>query len=227
MAVFGYARVSTEDQILNSSLDDQERQIRGIAMAHDLELTHIYREEGVSGGVSLFQRPEGCKLAFLRQGDTVIVSKLDRAFRDARDALNVIGDWREAGINLIINGYGNVMDPKNPHGIFLIELMAVFSGEERRRIKERTAAGRAAKKAMGGHLGGNAPFGFKKIGSGRGARLEPDPEQQDAITTIKVARLKGYSFRDIEKIVKKRHGMYVSHVTIRRLLQDETHNANV
>lgn len=221
MAVYGYTRVSTEDQVQNTSLDDQARQIEGIAMTHDLELTHIYREEGVSGGVSLFQRPEGCKLAFLRQGDTVIVSKLDRAFRDARDALNVIGDWKDAGINLIINGYGNVMDPKNPHGLFMIELMAVFSGEERRRIRERTMAGRKAKKEAGGHLGGHAPFGYRKVGSGRNAKLEIDPEQQDAITTMKVARLKGYSFRDIESIVKKRHGMYVSHVTIRRVLRGE------
>lgn len=227
MAVYGYTRVSTEDQVLNSSLDDQTRQIEGIAMANGLEVTHIYREEGVSGGVSLFQRPEGCKLVFLREGDTLIVSKLDRAFRDARDALNVIGDWREAGINLIINGYGNVMDRSNPHGLFMIELLAVFSGEERRRIKERTLAGRVAKKAAGGHLGGHAPFGFKKIGTGRGARLEPDPDQQDAITTIKVARLKGYSFRDIERIVQKRHGMYVSHVTIRRIIQESPANVDV
>jgi len=190
-------------------------------MSHDLELTHIYREEGVSGGVSLFQRPEGCKLAFLRPGDTVIVSKLDRMFRDARDALNVIGDWDELGVRLIINGFGDVTDQTNPFGRFMIELMSVFSGEERRRIKERTLAGRRAKKEAGGHIGGHAPFGYKKVGSGRSAKLEIDPEQQDAITTMKVARLKGHSFRNIEAIVQKRHGMYVSHVTIRRILRGE------
>ena len=48
-------------------------------------------------------------------------------FRDARDALNVIGDWEEAGINLIINGYGNVMDKNNPNGRFMLEIMAVHS----------------------------------------------------------------------------------------------------
>jgi len=226
MAVYGYTRVSTEDQVQNTSLDDQARQIEGIAMTHDLTLTHIYREEGVSGAVSLFQRPEGCRLAFLREGDTVIISKIDRMFRDARDALNVIGDWKDAGINLIINGYGNVMDASNPHGLFMLEMMCVFSGEERRRIRERTLAGRRAKKAAGGHLGGHAPFGFRKIGSGRGARLEPDADQQDAITTIKVARLKGYSFRDIERIVQKRHGIYVSHVTIRRIINEGAANAD-
>lgn len=221
MAVYGYTRVSTEDQVHNTSLDDQARQIEGIALANNLELTHIYREEGVSGGVSLFQRPEGCKLVFLREGDTVVVSKLDRLFRDARDALNVINDWDELGVRLIINGFGDVTDKTNPFGRFMIELMAVFSGEERRRIRERTLAGRKAKRDAGGHVGGCAPFGYRKVGSGRSAKLEIDPEQQDAITTMKVARLKGHSFRNIEKIIEKRHGMSVSHVTIRRVLRGE------
>lgn len=226
MATYGYTRVSTEDQINNTSLDDQARQIEGIAMSHGLDLAHIYREEGVSGGVSLFSRPEGCKMVFLRPGDTVIVSKLDRMFRDARDALNVIGDWDELGVKLIINGFGDVTDKTNPFGRFMIELMAVFSGEERRRIKERTLAGRAAKRAAGGHVGGHTPFGFKKVGSGRNAKLHPDPDQQDALTTIKVARLKGLSLRDIAKIVEKRHGLAISHVTVRRILQEGTANAN-
>lgn len=221
MAVYGYTRVSTEDQVENTSLEDQARQIKGIAITHDLELTHIYEEKGVSGAVPLLRREEGCKLAFLRPGDTVIVSKLDRMFRDARDALNVIGDWEDAGINLIINGYGNVMDKSNPNGRFMLEIMAVFSGEERRRIRERVLAGRKAKKEAGGHVGGNPPFGYTKVGNGRNAYLRENPDEQDAIITMKAARLKGHSFRNIEAIVKKRHGLQISHVSIRRILREQ------
>lgn len=221
MAVYGYTRVSTEDQTHNTSLEDQDRQIKGIALAANLELDHVYEERGVSGGVPLFSRPEGCKLAFLRPGDTVIVSKLDRLFRDARDALNVIGDWDDAGINLIINGHGNMMDKANPFGRFMLEIMSVFSGEERRRIKERMAAGKRAKKEAGGHIGGSAPFGFKKIGEGRKARLVEDPGQQDAIVTMKVARLKNLGYRRIAEIVKRKHGYVVSYVTVRRILRNE------
>lgn len=221
MAVYGYTRVSTEDQVENTSLDDQARQINGIALTHNLQLEHIYEEKGVSGAVPLLRREEGCKLAFLRAGDTVIVSKLDRMFRDARDALNVIGDWEDAGINLIINGYGNVMDKSNPNGRFMLEIMAVFSGEERRRIRERVIAGRKAKKEAGGFIGGEAPFGYSKSGTGRTARLRENPEEQDAIITIKAARLKGHSYRDIVKIVEKRHGMAISHVTVRRIVIGE------
>jgi putative DNA-invertase from lambdoid prophage Rac len=221
MAVYGYTRVSTEDQVENTSLDDQARQIKGIAITHNLELEHIYEERGVSGAVPLLRRDEGCKLAFLREGDTVIVSKLDRMFRDARDALNVIGDWEEAGINLIINGYGNVMDKSNPNGRFMLEIMAVFSGEERRRIKERVLAGRRAKKQAGGFLGGEPPFGYSRSGNGRNSRLRENPEEQDAIVTMKAARLKGHSYRDIVKIVAKKHGIDISHVTVRKIITGE------
>ncbi len=221
MAVYGYTRVSTEDQVENTSLEDQARQIKGIAITHNLELEHIYEERGVSGAVPLLRREEGCKLAFLRAGDTVIVSKLDRMFRDARDALNVIGDWEEAGINLIINGYGNVMDKSNPNGRFMLEIMAVFSGEERRRIRERVLAGRKAKQQAGGFLGGEPPFGYSRSGNGRNSRLRENPEEQDAIITMKAARLKGHSYRDIVKIVAKKHGIEISHVTVRKIITGE------
>ncbi len=221
MAVYGYTRVSTEDQVENTSLEDQARQIKGIAITHNLELEHIYEERGVSGAVPLLRREEGCKLAFLRAGDTVIVSKLDRMFRDARDALNVIGDWEEAGINLIINGYGNVMDKSNPNGRFMLEIMAVFSGEERRRIRERVLAGRRAKQQAGGFLGGEPPFGYSRSGNGRNSRLRENPEEQDAIITMKAARLKGHSYRDIVKIVAKKHGIDISHVTVRKIITGE------
>lgn len=221
MAVYGYTRVSTEDQVENTSLEDQARQIQGIALTHNLELDHIYEERGVSGGVPLLRREEGCKLAFLRKGDTVIISKLDRMFRDARDALNVIGDWETAGINLIINGYGNVMDKANPNGRFMLEIMAVFSGEERRRIRERVTAGKRAKRSAGGYIGGIVPFGFSKIGTGRKAKLKPDPNAQDALITMRVARTKGYSYRDIAIIVNKRHGITVSHQTVARVLRGD------
>ena len=221
MAVYGYTRVSTEDQVENTSLEDQARQIKGIAITHNLELDHIYEERGVSGAVPLLRREEGCKLAFLRAGDTVIVSKLDRMFRDARDALNVIGDWEEAGINLIINGYGNVMDKSNPNGRFMLEIMAVFSGEERRRIRERVLAGRRAKQQAGGFLGGEPPFGYSRSGNGRNSRLRENPEEQDAIITMKAARLKGHSYRDIVKIVAKKHGIDISHVTVRKIITGE------
>jgi hypothetical protein len=92
MAVPGYTRVSTDKQADDGNgLDIQQRQISGYAMMHGMEVDGVYVEAGVSGSVPLSQRPEGsAMLARLQRGDVVIVAKLDRAVRSARDALDVL-----------------------------------------------------------------------------------------------------------------------------------------
>lgn len=103
----------------------------------------------------------------------------------------------------------------------MLEIMAVFAGEERRRIRERVTAGKRAKKAQGGYVGGKVPFGFSKVGAGRKAKLKPDLIAQDALITMKAARVKGHSYRDIAIIVAKRHGITVSHQTVARVIRGD------
>ena len=74
----------------------QQRQLEGWALMHDTKLAAVYVEAGVSGAVPFAKRPEGRKLwAELRGGDTLVVSKLDRAFRSATDCLNVTDQPRQ------------------------------------------------------------------------------------------------------------------------------------
>ena len=86
--LLGYTRVSTLDQAADNrtSLDEQERVIRGIAMVRGVDKMDvtIYSDPGISGAVPLRFRPEGKKLlAEMKAGDTVVASKLDRMFRAA------------------------------------------------------------------------------------------------------------------------------------------------
>jgi DNA invertase Pin-like site-specific DNA recombinase len=62
MAVYGYIRVSTDEQVTGTSLDEQRRQITGLAMASGLELDNILSDPGISGSMSLFERPGGRRL---------------------------------------------------------------------------------------------------------------------------------------------------------------------
>ena len=90
MAVYGYTRVSTTEQAADdrSSLDTQRRKITAAAELAGLTLDELIEEPGVSGGKPLADRPEGGPLlARLVKGDMLIVAKLDRAFRNAADAL--------------------------------------------------------------------------------------------------------------------------------------------
>ena len=97
-------------------------------------------------------------------------------------------------------------------------MLALVAEFERDRIKERSAEGRMAKRRDGGHIGGSAPFGFRKIGAGRAARLEPDPTEQAALADMRTLAADGLASRAIAAAVRERHGIAVSHVTVRAVL---------
>jgi Resolvase, N terminal domain len=92
MATYGYCRVSTWRQANEGeSLDVQRRQIEGYVHMHGLTLDGLVVEEGVSGSIPVIERPAGAALfAKLERGDTIISPKLDRLFRSALDALQVV-----------------------------------------------------------------------------------------------------------------------------------------
>jgi putative DNA-invertase from lambdoid prophage Rac len=83
------------------SLDVQERQISGYALMQGLTVDQMFVERGISGSTPLADRPQGkALLAALKPGDTVITPKLDRMFRSALDALDVLSKLKEKGVSL-------------------------------------------------------------------------------------------------------------------------------
>jgi putative DNA-invertase from lambdoid prophage Rac len=102
MATFGYCRVSTARQAAEGeSLDVQRRQIEGYALMHGLAHADVVVEEGVSGSIPVVERPAGGALfAKLAKDDSTISPKLDRRFRSALDALQVVEDLKKRGVAL-------------------------------------------------------------------------------------------------------------------------------
>ena len=220
MTVFGYVRVSTTEQVDNTSMQEQKRQISGNAMSHNLVIDQFIEDGGVSGADPFFARLEANGVT-LQQGDTVIVAKLDRFSRDLLDALQSIKKCKELGVKLIINGHGDVTDSSNIYAQLMLEILCSFAGHERRVLKERQKQGQAAKRKAGGHLGGSAKFGYAIQGTGQAATLVAKPEEQAALKYAKEMRATGISFRAISSILKTSHGVVVSHEAIRRALQEE------
>jgi DNA invertase Pin-like site-specific DNA recombinase len=218
MPTYGYARVSTVEQASGTSLEEQRRSIQGVAMMKGLELTRIFEEPGVSGSLALEDRPSGGELyRALQAGDTLIVAKLDRAFRNAADALAKADAWKRAGTRLIVADMG--ADPVTNNGVakLFFGMLALVAEFERERILERTKDGRRAKAGRGGHTGGSAPFGYRVVGRGREAQLVEVPEQQVAIDTVLGLRGEA-SLRKIAATVKERHGISLSYEAVRRIL---------
>ena len=220
MTVYGYVRVSTTEQVDNTSMQEQKRQISGNAMSHNLVIDQFIEDGGVSGADPFFARL-GANGVTLKQGDTVIVAKLDRFSRDLLDALQSIKKCKELGVKLIINGHGDVTDSSNIYAQLMLEILCSFAGHERRVLKERQKQGQAAKRKAGGHLGGSAKFGYAIQGTGQAAVLVEKPEEQAALRYAKEMRATGISFRAISAILKTSHGVIVSHEAIRRALQEE------
>jgi DNA invertase Pin-like site-specific DNA recombinase len=221
MTIYGYVRVSTAEQVDNTSMQEQRRQIKGNAMSHGLAIERFIEDGGVSGADPFFARLEANGVV-LKEGDTVIVAKLDRFSRDLLDALQSIKACKELKIKLIINGHGDVTDSSNIYAQLMLEILCSFAGHERRVLKERQKVGQAAKRKAGGHLGGSAKFGYRVEGDGKAAVLVAKPDEQAALAYAKEMRATGISLRAISGILKTSHGVVVSHEAIRRALLGES-----
>lgn len=220
MAVYIYTRVSTAEQVEGTSLEEQSRKCQGAAMIAGQDVTATFTDGAISGSVALSDRPEGGKLvAALVAGDTVIVSKIDRLFRSAADALATAEAWKAQGIALVVAEFG--ADPVTENGTskLLFGILSMVAEFERGLIRERMADGRKAKKAKGGHIGGTAPFGFEKVGEGKAAMLKADPVQQETIAKARALVEGGMSIRKAVEALRDQGRECPSHVTMTKILR--------
>jgi DNA invertase Pin-like site-specific DNA recombinase len=141
----GYARVSTDQQDLTSQRD-------GLA-ALGVAANRVYVDQGLTG--TNRERP-GLReaLAACREGDTLVVTKLDRLARSLPDARAIADELtvRQVCLNL----GGSVYDPTDPVGRLLFNVLAMVAEFESDLIRLRTREGMKVAKAKG-HLRGKQP----------------------------------------------------------------------
>jgi DNA invertase Pin-like site-specific DNA recombinase len=215
MAIYGYARVSTDRQASEGeSLGTQRRVIEGYAMMHGLELDTVLIERGVSGSKPLGDRLEGARLLMmLKPGDTVITSKLDRMFRSALDALDVLGQLKRRGVSLhMIDLGGDVTG--NGISKLVFTILSAVAEAERDRIRERIRDVKLDQRRRNRYLGGIVPFGWRV--SKDGALVE-DVVQQRAIRHIVELRREGMSLRSISAALAG-DGIKLSHEGVKGVL---------
>lgn len=142
----GYIRVSTVKQATEgSSLETQEEALRAAGCER------LYIDRGKSG--ASVDRPELTSMrASLREGDEVIVTKLDRFGRNLRDTLALIDEFTSAGVGFSSLGEGIKTD-SSPTGKLMLNIFASFAEFERDRIAERTAEGIAQARKAGKRFG--------------------------------------------------------------------------
>jgi putative DNA-invertase from lambdoid prophage Rac len=216
MAVYAYTRVSTTQQAEGESLAAQERKLRGWGMMNDHEIAGVFVEEGVSGSLPLRQRPQGELLfAKVQKGDTIVAVKLDRMFRSALDALQVVEELKTRGISLVLLDIGEV---SNGLAKVFLTIAAAFGEVERDMIRDRVGAMKKDQKERGRYLGGKVPFGFKVVGSKKEAQLVAVPEEQVIIVAAKALRASQKPLRTIQATIEADHGRKLSLDTLSRLV---------
>jgi len=217
MAVYGYARVSTERQAFEGeSLNVQKRQIEGQAMTLGLQVTEMFVEEGVSGATPFGKRPQGERLLWtLSAGDTVITPKLDRMFRSSVDALNVLHQFQALGASLYMIDMGGDVTGNGISKLVFTILSAVAEAE-RDRIRERISDVKKDQKRRGRYLGGRRPpFGYRSNEEGI---LEEVPEEIAAIVEMQRMSGEGSSLREIATAMNK-NGLRITHATVGNVLK--------
>ena len=139
--IIGYARVSTQDQKLELQLTALEK--------YGCEKIFQEKQSAVR------ERPELDKMvAHLREGDTVVVWKLDRLGRSLRHLVNLVRSFKEMGVDFVsINDH---IDTTSSQGRLMFNIFASFAEFERELISERTKAGLANARKHG-RKGGRKP----------------------------------------------------------------------
>jgi len=141
--IVGYARTSTVDQLAGFEAQLQE--------LHTVRCEKIFREQ-VS---SIAARAElQATLDFVRAGDVLIVTKLDRLARSVPDAHGIAQELAYGGVKLNIGG--SVHDPHDPMGKLMFNVLAMIAEFEADLIRLRTREGMKIAKAKG-RLRGKQP----------------------------------------------------------------------
>ncbi|MEX5235683.1 recombinase family protein [Kocuria arenosa] len=144
--LIGYARVSTRQQ-------DADRQVSDLLGA-GVRRDDVYVDHGVSGGRA--SRPHFDKaIAAIEEGDTLVITTLDRLGRSTQNMLAFAEQLRSRGAGLrVLNLGGGDVDTHTPMGSMVFTVMAALAQMEleikRERITDSVTKRRAAGKDLGG-----------------------------------------------------------------------------
>jgi DNA invertase Pin-like site-specific DNA recombinase len=188
----GYARVSTPGQCLNGQID----------RLNDVNCDRIFSDIASGGKAS---RPElDAMLGLLREGDLLIITKLDRLGRSLRHLLNLIHELNERGIGVRVIDQG--IDTTTAAGRMLMHFIGAIAEFERQLNHERTISGLIAARARG-KVGGRKPKLSKaKISQLRQMADNPANSIADICATFNVSKSSFYRYRgDNKPDVKTSH----------------------
>ncbi len=161
MRLFGYARVSTSQQSLDTQIKTllEAGVVKSRIFTDKVTGSHVKRN-----GVDLLR-------VKIEEGDVILVTKLDQLGRDTADMIQLIKEFDELGVAVRFLDDG--ISTEGTMGKMVVTILSAVSQAERQRILERTNEGREEAKENGVKFGGKRTINRKKViglhGQGLGA----------------------------------------------------------
>jgi DNA invertase Pin-like site-specific DNA recombinase len=178
MATYGYARVSTTDQ----DLSVQRTALKAAG-------AEVIRAEKATGTKRAGRSELQTLLDFLRPGDTLLVTRIDRLARSVRDLQNVVHELRAKGVAL--KATEQPIDTSTAAGKAFLDMLGVFAEFETNLRRERQLEGIAAAKAKG------------DVYTGRKASIDPAAIKQltaEGLGGTEIARRLGISRASVYRL---------------------------
>lgn len=175
-AIVGYARTSTLEQVAGF-----EAQLRDLKAAG---CTKLFQEQVSS--VAKRQQLETC-MEYLREGDTLIVTKLDRLARNVAHLGQLVAVLKDKGVSLRVLDLG--LDTGTPTGELILNMMGAVAQFERRMMLERQKEGIAKAKSEGKYKG-RAPTAMRQS-------LRAQELAAEGLQRTEIARRLGLSERSV------------------------------
>lgn len=180
-AIVGYARTSTLEQV--AGFEAQLRELKAMGC------TKLFQEQVSS--IAKRQQLEAC-LDYLREGDTLIVTKLDRLARNVAHLGQLVAMLRDKGVSLRVLDLG--LDTGTPTGELILNMMGAVAQFERQMMLERQREGIAKAKSEGKYKG-RAPTAMRQALRARELAAE-------GVHRTEIAKRLGLSERSIYRVLK-------------------------
>lgn len=179
--LIGYMRVSKTDGSQATDLQLDALVAAAVAAEHIYEDMASGRKDDRPGLVSC--------LKALREGDTLVVWKLDRLGRNLRHLINTVHDLTARGVGLkVLSGHGAAIDTTTAAGKLVFGIFAALAEFERELISERTVAGLASARARGRKGGRPFKMTTAKLRLAMAAMGQPETRVGDLCLELGITR---------------------------------------
>ena len=179
--VYGYARISTNEEVQENSLDVQADKIKDYVRykfsGEPIVSGDVFRDT-CSGEIRIFQRPEGKELnRRLEPGDHLVTAKLDRMFRSMVDAVLTVEELSLRDVHMHFLDLS--VDTSSVMGLTFLHMAAAFADLERRRIGERTMETMAHLRKNKRPVNNKRPYGWEIHTIDGEKKFVPNQDERD------------------------------------------------